>query len=112
MVTERQYGMALPSDAPVPNGSSTCAPAMIVVKFSGSSLAGVQHLQRVCDIIRERIPRRPIVVLSAMGTTTNELLQVAQIALESGVVDISKIRKRHEEVLVDLGPAGSAVIAD
>jgi len=76
---------------------------MLVMKFGGSSLAGAKHLERVAGIIRSALSDRPVVVLSAMGKTTNKLLDAAKKALESGEVDIAAIRHDHESVLMELG---------
>ncbi|GJQ10211.1 hypothetical protein GpartN1_g2002.t1 [Galdieria partita] len=69
----------------------------IVCKFGGSSLANAERLKEVGKLVQmqlENSQRYPIVVLSAMGTTTNELLQAGELALKEGIVDISSIRKR------------------
>jgi len=56
-------------------------------------------LRRAADLVLESLPRRPVVVLSAMGTTTNDLLQASEVALEHGAVDISSIQSWHESIL-------------
>lgn len=102
---------ALPSPAPTPPASPCLGPgappaagaSLLVMKFGGSSLAGAEHLRRVAGIVRERLASRPVLVLSAMGKTTNELLASAERALSLGVVDISKVRETHESALADLG---------
>jgi len=78
---------------------------LLVMKFGGSSLAGAEHMRRVAGIIRDRQTLRPIVVLSAIGKTTNELIAAAERALETGVVDDSKVRELHSSILSDLGLA-------
>ena len=40
----------------------------------------------------QALPSRPVVVASAMGKTTNALLHAANLALETGEVDVSAIR--------------------
>lgn len=50
---------------------------MIVMKFGGSSLESAEALRRVAEIVRARLDRRPVVVVSAMGKTTNNLLAIA-----------------------------------
>ena len=50
---------------------------MIVMKFGGSSLESSAAILRVEEIIRGRLSRRPVVVVSAMGKTTNALLAMA-----------------------------------
>jgi aspartate kinase len=50
---------------------------MIVMKFGGSSLESTSAIGRVADIVRSRLPKHPVVVVSAMGKTTNALLAMA-----------------------------------
>lgn len=48
----------------------------IVMKFGGSSVASAERMKEVADLIRSFPEERPIIVLSAMGKTTNNLLLV------------------------------------
>ena len=50
---------------------------MIVMKFGGTSVESQEAIRRVTGIVRSVEARRPIVVVSAMGKTTNKLLQSA-----------------------------------
>ena len=54
---------------------------MIVMKFGGSSVESAEAIQRVTEIVKSRLDRRPIVVVSAMGKTTNRLLTIADLAV-------------------------------
>jgi len=47
---------------------------MIVMKFGGSSVKDAVSIERVIKIIREHLPSRPAIVVSAMGKTTRNLL--------------------------------------
>eukprot|EP00928_Gymnodinium_smaydae_P087557 TRINITY_DN71808_c0_g1_i1.p1 TRINITY_DN71808_c0_g1~~TRINITY_DN71808_c0_g1_i1.p1 ORF type:complete len:525 (-),score=98.92 TRINITY_DN71808_c0_g1_i1:130-1704(-) len=80
---------------------------LLVMKFGGTSLAGAECLRRVASIVTERLSRRPVLVLSAMGKTTNDLLAAADRALKKsasdGPVDLTKIRAAHVGVLKELG---------
>jgi aspartate kinase len=51
---------------------------MIVMKFGGTSVEDAASIQRVSEIIRERLSLKPVVVVSAMGKTTRRLLQAAE----------------------------------
>jgi len=51
---------------------------MIVMKFGGTSVEDAPSIERVAEIIRERLHLKPIVVVSAMGKTTSKLLQAAE----------------------------------
>jgi aspartate kinase len=68
---------------------------MIVMKFGGSSVESAEALQRVAGIVASRLPRRPVVVVSAMGKTTDRLLEIARAA---GGGD----RERARDLLEDL----------
>ncbi len=53
---------------------------MIVMKFGGTSVESREAIERVAGIVRARLDRRPAVVVSAMGKTTNKLLAIAATA--------------------------------
>lgn len=53
---------------------------MIVMKFGGSSVDSAEAIERVVGIVRSRLDRQPIVVISAMGKTTRHLLESAETA--------------------------------
>ena len=48
----------------------------VVMKFGGSSVASAERMREVADLILSFPEERPVVVLSAMGKTTNKLLMV------------------------------------
>ena len=50
---------------------------MIVMKFGGSSVESADAIECVAGIVRDRVDRKPVVVVSAMGKTTNKLLAMA-----------------------------------
>lgn len=47
-----------------------------VMKFGGSSVASAERMREIADLIRSFPEERPVIVLSAMGKTTNKLLLV------------------------------------
>ncbi len=55
---------------------------MIVMKFGGSSLESPEAISRVCGIVKSHLPQHPVVVVSAIGKTTNQLLAMADQAAE------------------------------
>ncbi len=75
---------------------------MIVMKFGGSSVANAERIKHVASIIKAYQYRRPVVVLSAMGDTTDHLLEAADKAVE-GTVDVAGVAKLHEETAAELG---------
>jgi len=75
---------------------------MIVMKFGGSSVANAERIRHVASIIKAYESKRPVVVLSAMGDTTDHLLEAADMAV-SGVVDVSKVEDLHYSTAKELG---------
>jgi aspartate kinase len=67
---------------------------MIVMKFGGTSVESAVAIERVAGIVKARLKRHPIVVVSAMGKTTNKLLALAQSAIK-GQKD-EYIRQLHD----------------
>jgi aspartate kinase len=55
---------------------------MIVMKFGGTSVESAVAIERVAGIVKKRLDRHPVVVVSAMGKTTNKLLAIAAAAIE------------------------------
>ena len=54
---------------------------MIVMKFGGTSVESAAAIARVAAIVKAREGRHPVVVVSAMGKTTNKLLAIANAAI-------------------------------
>jgi len=67
---------------------------MIVIKFGGSSLKTVRKIDHCIGIVKAALPRRPVVVVSAHGGTTDRLIQAAKEAL-AGKVDLDRITEFH-----------------
>jgi len=80
---------------------------MIVMKFGGTSVESAEAIERIAGIVRERIARRPVVVVSAMGKTTNKLLAIADAAVAGrrgaalGLLD--ELHKFHRNESLGLG---------
>src|SRR5579871_6837096 len=51
------------------------------MKFGGTSVESAAAIERVAGIVKARADRKPVVVVSAMGKTTNKLLAIAQCAI-------------------------------
>lgn len=81
---------------------------MIIMKFGGSSLANAERIRQVSNIIEMHRSENPIVVLSAIGKTTDDLIEAGQAAL-SGHVDAGKIADRHMAILSELELSGTGV---
>jgi aspartate kinase len=72
---------------------------MIVMKFGGTSVESQEAIARVTAIVRKNLERRPIVVVSAMGKTTNKLLLAATEAAagrrDQALLLVDEIRFHH-----------------
>ena len=71
---------------------------MVVMKFGGSSVANAERIKHVASIIQAYKEKKPLVVLSAMGDTTDHLLEAADMAV-AGKVDISGVEALHYETV-------------
>ncbi|MDR2343540.1 MAG: aspartate kinase [Spirochaetaceae bacterium] len=80
---------------------------MLVMKFGGSSIANAERIRHTAKIVRDRLGRKPVVVLSAMGDTTDSLIEAAEKAISDGPVSVEfsleKISATHLGALQELG---------
>ncbi|QQO10801.1 aspartate kinase [Breznakiella homolactica] len=76
---------------------------MIVMKFGGSSVANAERIRNAAEIVKQFLPRKPVLVLSAMGDTTDHLLEAAEKALTAGTVSIKTIEQLHTKTIDSLG---------
>nr|KJB33203.1 hypothetical protein B456_006G000400 [Gossypium raimondii] len=80
-----------------------------VMKFGGSSVASAERIREVADLILSFPNERPVVVLSAMGKTTNKLLLAGEKAVSCGVTKVDTIeelgfiKELHHRTVDELG---------
>ena len=91
---------------------------MIVCKFGGTSVGDAQAIARTAAIIASRRERQPIVVVSALGGTTNTLLQIAEQSAKGQLIGalsaVEGLRDRHlaqTEALLGDDPVAAADVA-
>jgi aspartate kinase len=72
------------------------------MKFGGTSVADAERIRNVTEIVRSQEKRKPVVVLSAMGNTTDYILEAAEDALKRGFVSIEKLEEPHLKAVADL----------
>ncbi len=86
---------------------------MIVMKFGGSSVESREAIARVTTIVDRHRERHPIVVVSAIGKTTNKLLEIAREAArgrrEQALSLVDRLRLDH--LHIGLALAGSETAA-
>ncbi|CAN6213790.1 unnamed protein product [Urochloa humidicola] len=63
----------------------------VVMKFGGSSVASAERMREVADLILSFPEEQPVVVLSAMGKTTNKLLMAGEKAVACGATNVSEL---------------------
>ncbi len=72
---------------------------MIVMKFGGTSVESAEAIERVTGIVKSQLSRKPVVVVSAMGKTTNRLLKIANLAVggqrEEALREVIAVRDFH-----------------
>ena len=94
-------------------GKPQQAACMKVYKFGGASVRNAAGIRNLVDIVR-REPGRLIVVVSAMGKTTNALERVTDAAfrgdVNSALAELSKVREEHYTVIDDLYPCGHILL--
>jgi len=61
------------------------------MKFGGTSVESAEAIHRVAEIVRSQSARKPVVVVSAMGKTTNKLLEIAATAVRGEMADALKL---------------------
>ncbi len=83
----------------------------IVMKFGGSSVADADCMRVVADRVRERLSQSPLVVLSAMGKTTNALFAMARQAeqgdMQGAVQAHLGLIAHHQSTVEGLFPDGA-----
>jgi aspartate kinase len=79
---------------------------MIVMKFGGTSVQDAQAIDRVAALVRQRLPERPVVVVSALAKITDQLLAMAAAAgggNRDKALELSRAaRERHYNTAADL----------
>ena len=82
---------------------------MIVMKFGGTSVESAEAIGRIAGIVEGQLARRPVVVVSAMGKTTNKLLAIADAAVvgqrDAALESLEELRQFHQKESAGLGVA-------
>src|SRR5438552_1408819 len=79
------------------------------MKFGGTSVGSAERIKALGELVRARLARRPVVVVSALSGVTDLLIKGARLALardtDSDAV-MTAVVKRHDEVIDVLFPTG------
>jgi len=80
---------------------------MIVMKFGGSSVESSDAIARLVETVNSHLGQRPVVVVSALGKTTNRLLEFAEHArrgeLYLGSKCLNELQDYHFEIAGQVG---------
>jgi len=78
----------------------------VVMKFGGTSVEDATAIRRVSQLVKRRLRHPPVVVVSALGGVTDQLLNAAKSAagsrLESAREVVRHLRQRHQTVASEL----------
>ncbi|MGB3773990.1 MAG: aspartate kinase [Leeuwenhoekiella sp.] len=78
---------------------------MRVFKFGGASVKDVEGLENVANVLRKTGAEELVIVVSAMGKTTNALEDVVSTYIEGGIpydVPLEKVKAYHYRILHEL----------
>ncbi len=85
---------------------------MIIMKFGGTSMENAAALSRLAEIVADRRPDRPVIVVSAMAGITDRLVELASLALTGAEIYLAQaleaLEKRHLEALRQIGGESEA----
>jgi len=73
------------------------------MKFGGSSVATSERIRNVVEIVKGRLPRKPVLVVSAFRGVTDELFKLGEEAVKGQAPSVDKIRQRHEDTAKEMG---------
>ena len=80
--------------------------AMIVMKFGGTSVEDARAIGRLAEIVKGRLDRKPVLVVSAMAKVTDSLVAMSHSAANGALPDalklLKQLRQRHFNVLGEL----------
>ena len=87
------------------SGLVTAPSPRVIMKFGGSSVRDAERIQEVCKLVVNQMEEegvRPHLVCSAMGKTTNNLLNAGDFALQ-GRVSVDPLRTLHLATIEEFG---------
>ena len=76
---------------------------MIIMKFGGTSVGNADRIRKTAEIIKSRLERKPVVVVSAVMKITDALIRLAKEASDGGGREIfNEIKNTHYKILEEL----------
>lgn len=79
---------------------------MIVMKFGGTSVGNTEAVKRLIDIVKSRLGKNPVVVVSAISKATDTLHRIAELAASGELAQAKKLlgelKTRHLKMCLEL----------
>ena len=87
---------------------------MIVMKFGGTSVGSAKDINRVADIVKSRLDKKPVVVVSAVGGLTDTLVELTHAACGRQIKDIERLKNvflsTHKQLINELNLSDEALL--
>ena len=85
------------------------SPKPVVMKFGGSSVENAGAIRHLVELVKQRLADQPVVVVSALGGVTDQLLEAGRTAVRgelTAALEIARqLERRHEQTVAELfGP--------
>ena len=88
---------------------------MIVMKFGGTSVQDSEAIFRMIEIVRSRLDKKPVIVVSALSKVTDILYKIADAAEEKNedkaVALVESLRLRYSNLAQEL-LEGTSLVRD
>jgi aspartate kinase len=89
---------------------------VLVQKFGGTSLEDAPALERLCRIVERSRADCPVVVVSAMGDSTDRLVETLELAAAGeearALTSLGRMQRDTERILRDFFGAGSSAVEE
>jgi aspartate kinase len=87
---------------------------MKVFKFGGASIRNAEAIQQVASIIHSDPSQKLLIVVSAMGNTTDSLEQIVSLAQSGKSIEqpLAQLKTYHQEIIRDLFPVSHPISGD
>ena len=72
---------------------------VIVMKFGGSSVASATAIEWIAGIVESHVPQQPVVVVSAMGKTTDRLMEALSMRPEAPRTPLGGVSKICDSII-------------
>jgi aspartate kinase len=79
---------------------------MLAMKFGGTSMGSPESLQKVAEIIKSYLHDNPVVIVSAVSGTTDQLINIANLCLKTSqksfLIKLEELEQNHLSIIQHL----------